>query len=453
MMRWAIIGIVAILGLVSWMAYAYTRGGEAVQVAEVERGTIREFVDERAATRLPDTILITMPYGGRVQAISWKEGQQVKKGEVLARISPEDLAHEVAQARAVVERLDAALVQNDDVTLESSALKQAELFVESMVATVAAAEKQLEAELGRIDYAEKRLARIKKLVPTGAETEEEMDRAELDRIESQVSYRQADLIVESLRSVQKATAMLPQIVRQYIGRKALNHAVLAKERQEAQARLDQALLRERRGEIRAPADAVVLERAISNEQFLPAGTVLLELGQPDRLEVEAEILSEDVIRIRPGNPVEIYGPALGAAPGDGVPGTVRQVYPAGFTKISSLGVEQQRVRVIIDFNQGVLESVRERFPLGVGYRVRVRIFTREKPQARIVPRSALFRSPDGGWQVFAVRRGRAERCTVEVGLTNDQQAEVVTGLEPGELVVLAPPHTLRHGSRVRPVFD
>ena len=114
------------------------------------------------------------------------------------------------------------------------------------------------------------------------------------------------------------------------------------------------------------------------------------------------MLSLDVVAAKVGDPVEIYGPAIGRPPAKGI---VARIYPAGFTKVSSLGVEQQRVKVIVRFAEGELKRLLAERRLGVGYRVRVRIFTADKTQALLIPRSALFRAADNTWQVFVVRNG------------------------------------------------
>jgi HlyD family secretion protein len=131
---------------------------------------------------------------------------------------------------------------------------------------------------------------------------------------------------------------------------------------------------------------------------------------------------------------------------------VHRIYPAGFTKVSSLGVEQQRVNVIVRFAEGVLEKLREQRDLGVDYRVRVRIFTEHKSDALLVPRTALFRGADGGWEVFVVRDRRAKLQPVEVGLMNDERVEIISGLQQGEIVVLAPESSLIDGTRVKPIL-
>jgi HlyD family secretion protein len=451
MKRWIVLIVVMVAVAICAGVYRSATHGLPVQAARVGRGSIQEFIDERGKTRLPETHLVTMPFAGRVQQIELLEGQRVEQGDIVARIAEKDLEDAVDEARAAVERLAAAIAENDDISVESSTREQAKLFVESMTSTVAAAEAREVAGEERRRYTQRFLDRITELVQSGAETEDELDRANLAQIESDVDFRQDVLVTKSLKSIQAATALMPRMVSEFIDRKALTRAVLEKEQQEAEARLRQALTRQERGVMRSNVSGTILERAVSNEQFLSAGTVLLRIGQLERLEVEAEVLSEDVVDVRPGDPVEIYGPAIGADVGHGVAGVVQRVYPGGFTKVSSLGVEQQRVLVVVRFAQGVLDGLRGGQHLGVDFRVRVRIFTDQKSDTIIVPRSALFRGADGGWEVFAIRGARAQLQPVEVGLMNDQFAEVTQGVSSDDLVVLAPESSLSHGTRVEAI--
>jgi len=161
--------------------------------------------------------------------------------------------------------------------------------------------------------------------------------------------------------------------------------------------------------------------------------------------VEADVLSLDVAAAKVGDPVEIYGPTVGREPARGA---VHRIHPAGFTKLSSLGVEQQRVKVIVRFDRDELHRLLSERGLGVGYRVRVRILTADSPHALLVPRSALFRAADNSWRVFVVRNGRAKLQKIEVGMLNDEQAEIVEGLREGEPVVLAPESSLTDGAKV-----
>ncbi len=196
-----------------------------------------------------------------------------------------------------------------------------------------------------------------------------------------------------------ATAMMPTMVNQYIERKSLSRAVLVKERAEAVARLKQVLQDQERGTLTSPVDGVVLARHVSNERHVEGGKVLLEIGRLEDLEVEVEVLSSDVVSVSEMNSVEIYGPAIGKPVARGV---VEKIYPTGFTKVSSLGVEQQRVMVIVKFSEGELRRLRHERGLGVDYRVRVKIYKAEKSSALTIPRSALFRGADGKWQVDKV---------------------------------------------------
>ena len=194
---------------------------------------------------------------------------------------------------------------------------------------------------------------------------------------------------------------------------------------------------------------MVLKRLVQNRRVLPADAPLLEIGDLDELEVTADLLTEDAALVHAGQEVEIHGPGIGDR---FIPGVVRQIKPEGMTKLSSLGVEQQRVAVIIDFDPDGLQKLKEQGRrLGLAFRVRVRIYTDRKEDARVVPRNALFRGEGGQWRVFAVRDGRAEPVPVSVGLQNDRESEILSGLEPGDTVVIAPPRTLESGTRIEEI--
>jgi HlyD family secretion protein len=417
----------------------------AVETATVKRGPIREYVDERAKTRLPRTHLITMPVAGRIEEITLTEGTSVRKGQPVAQIVPLDLKLDVEEANAVVQRLDAAIRENAEKNVELTGLAQSRQFVASMRDTVKAAAARVESGRARADYAEKSFARVAPLAKTGAKTEDELDQITMQKVESNADLRQDQLVHSAMVALEAATNLLPTMIEQYIGNKALDEAVLMKQKAEATAQLRRIERNQERGVMTSPVDGVVLERFIQNEQFLPAGTKLLEIGRLADIEVEADVLSLDVVTVQPGDRVEIYGPAVGEPPARG---TVKNIYPAGFTKVSSLGVEQQRVRVIIAFEPSDLARLLKERHLEVGYRVRTRIITAEKPNALVVPRSALFRGMGSQWQLYVVREGRAEIAQVKLGLSNDSWAEVTDGLAEGDEVVVAPETNLSPGQRV-----
>jgi len=441
---WLIFGGAALAVALIWFSASHFSSGVEVETVPVTMGPIREFVDEQAITRLPETYLITMPTSGRIAPIELVEGAPVTKGQVVAQIVPRDMELTVKQTAAMVDRLEEAIRKNADTSVEETAVEQAIQFVRSMEDTVDMARERVRSGTERHAYAERNYGRIQTLHDRSAATDDELDRAKLELVEASVSLAQDKLVWSATEALKLATDRLPTMIRQYIDRKKLDEAVLEKEKAEAEARLQQVIEDQRRSVMTSPVDGVVLARHITNERFLTAGTTLLEIGRLEDLEVEADVLSLDVVAAEVGDPVEIYGPAIGAVPAHG---TVKRIYPAGFTKISSLGVEQQRVKVIVGFAPEDLGRVRAERDLGVGYRVRVRIVTTQKAQAKVIPRSALFRGNDGQWQVHAVQAGRVRTRNVQIGMLNDDLAEVLAGLEENELVVRAPQSDLEDGER------
>jgi len=442
---WLVLG-----GFVALIAVTYgiARGlssGIPVVTAQVTRGPISEFVDERAITRLPETYLITMPFSGRIEAIDLEEGTVVKKGQVVAQIVESDLKLSVDQATAAVQRLEASVNENADVEVEETAFKQAVQFAASMTETVKVAWERVMAGKAKFDYAEKDLGRVQRSAAGGAHTQDDLEQAELRKKQAGHELQEDLLVHASMQAMEAATDLMPTMVRQFINRRTTRTAeVLLKQKDEAEARLRQVQQDKERGTMTSPVDGVVLKRSISNERFLSAGQTLLEVGRLEDIEIEADVLSLDVVDAEVGDAVEIYGPAIGLPRARG---TVARKFPAGFTKISSLGVEQQRVKVIVRFDPEDLTRLLEE-RLGVGYRVRVKITTAEKSDALVVPRSALFRGSDGNWQVYAISNGRAVIRQVKNGLINDERVEIVSGLAEGDRVVLAPESNLADGARV-----
>ena len=198
-----------------------------------------------------------------------------------------------------------------------------------------------------------------------------------------------------------------------------------------------------RAVIRTPVEGTVLRREVSNERVMQAGEILLEIGELNKLEIVVEVLTQEAAKLQTGNAVDIEDAALG---GQILKGHVSRIFPQGFTKVSSLGVEQQRVNVIVTFDSGVLDQLQQQgIQLGADYRLRVKIYTAKKDDAIVIPRSALFRSSEGMWQLFAIHDNRAELRTVEIGLKNDLEVEITKGLELDDKVIVAPDSELTNG--------
>jgi HlyD family secretion protein len=446
MRKWVVVAPAALAVLLAGWGFASWKSGTPVEAAPAKRGSVQEYVDEEGKTRLVDVYLITMPYDGRIEPIDLVEGTKVAKGQVVARIKSEDIELKKSLARAAVERLKASIKENDDASVESTALTQTVSMVESIDRMVEAAATRVKSGQAKLEYAERYLSRIQRLRQTNAATEDDLDQAQLSQVESSVQYQQDVLVLRAAEAMRAATALLPTAVRQFIQRKVLAHDVLVQQLAEAEVQMREAEKDERLGAMASPVDGVILERAVTNERPLATGTVLLRIGRWEDLEAEADVLSQDVVRVKVGQSVEVHGAAIGPK---AARAHVARIYPAGFTKVSSLGVEQQRVKVIMQFDPDDWKRLREQNDLGVDYRVRVRIFTAESSGGLMIPRSALFRGPANDWRVYAIRGGRAELQAVQVGLSNDEWAEIVGGLAENELVILAPETNLTEGQRVR----
>jgi HlyD family secretion protein len=445
---WWIVAVALGLVAAAVLLQAAWQSPEAVDVAAVEAGLVREYVEEPAKTRLPRIQVISMPYEGLIQPITLEEGDRVVEGQVLANVEPRDLQIRLDEAQAAVARLQASFRENADTSVEQTALEQTEKLVDSFARTVEASEHQVRATEARLVFARREFERQRSLIERNATSTQELNRAENDLVQAEVGHRQAQLIMRGAQSIQAALALMPPLVRQYIARKGLRGEVLVQEEAEARARLEQAKLNRERGTLTSPVNGVVLHREETGDRLIRAGAVLLEIGRLNDLELEAEVLSQDALRIEEGQLVEILEPAQEAILGYG---RVRRIVPAGFTKVSSLGVEQQRVKVWIAFDSETLSRLVTSQGIGVGYELRARIVTKEHPGVLRVPRSSLFRGPDGSWQVFVVRGGIARRERVEIGLNNNEWAEVVEGLARDDQVFVAPESNIVAGARVRPV--
>jgi HlyD family secretion protein len=446
MKSWTLVIVAVAIVAVAAGGYRYYASGAPVEAATVEIGEIQQFVEEQATTVLPSTTVVTMPLDGRIAAISMDVGDPVKQGEVVAQLVQEDIDIARRQALAKVEQLQAEIRQNNDDSIEQITLKQTLAMVTAVTDAVAAAAARVTSGRKKYETAIRHRKRIEPLVRVNSRTEEDLDEAELAEVTAGVDYDTDRLVLSSMQAIAVLVDLMPTLIRRQIERKQLAAAVIEQKLNAAEAELAEFDLEKGRTIMTSPIDGVVLMRAFHNERPVSAGTVLLELGRLDAMEVEAEVLSQDAVQIREGAVVEIIGPTIGLQPATG---RVQRVEPTGFTKVSSLGVEQQRVRVKISLAEEELSRVLENRGLGVGYRVRVRIVTGSKSGALTIPRTAIFRSENGGWRVFAIRGRKAELQDVEVGLMNDDRVEIVKGLSADDRVVIAPESDLTDGARVK----
>jgi len=364
-----------------------------VQTAVAERGPLRVTVDEEGETRVRDRYVVAAPIAGRVLRIDLDPGDAVETGQVLARIEP--------------------------APLDRRALAEARARVEAALATQRAARAAVVRADAALAQVRREADRMERLHRSGTVADEQLERARLD----ETSHSQ-DL--ESARFAARAAAFQLEAARA---------ALLAAEGGSA-ASTPGCGDGETCVKVRAPEAGTVLRVPEESERVVAAGTPLLEVGDPHRLEIVIDVLSADAVRVRPGAPVRVeeWG-------GEGVLlGRVRRVEPSGFTKLSTLGVEEQRVNVIAD-----LEAPPP--SLGDAFRVEARIVTWEGEDVLQVPVSALFRH-GAGWAVFVVEDGRAALRPVQLGRRGRRGAQVLDGLAAGERVVLHPSDRVEDGVRV-----
>lgn len=384
---------VVIVLLILGGIYADMTKKTPVQTATARQGTIRQYVEERARTSLPHVYHVTMPELGRINPIVLREGATVTNNQLITTLDKADL--------------------NDAMTEMNE-------VVDAMLNAYNASLAQIKASQTRQEFAKWLWDAQKQLYANAQTSELEEKKAQKEYLESEVSLEENQATSYAMKALYSATKLLPIYVNRRI----------------------------KRTDITSPIDGVILKRYVWNEKVMQPGDPILDIGDLSQLQVTADILTEQAVTIAEGDDVEIYGETIGPKP---IRGKVIRIKPEGFTKVSSLGVEQQRVPVIIEFNTDDIASLTKAGrTLGLEFRVHVRIFTAAADHAVIIPRTALFRGNGGIWQAFVIRNGKTERISLETGLVNDQDAQITKGLQAGDQVVIAPESTLKSGTRVAP---
>jgi HlyD family secretion protein len=359
---------------------------------------------------------------------------------VLAEFDLVPLQATVEEARARVARLRAQLTLIEDSSVELADLAAAEARVNSSLDRVRAAEAQIETARARVARTQRDLERARELVEAGALDAQSLDGQELAATEASEALKQAEAELAAQRGVVTSDRSNAQMIESRIGLKALERRQVLASLEEAEAQLESARHDLNLAQVVSPIDGVVLERYERGEAPVVPGTPLLLLGNPAEIEVIADVLTEDALRLGIGGEVALESLAGERMLG----GRVRRIEPQGFTKLSSLGVEQQRVNVIVELNE-------PRPELGVGFRLHARFFTGSREDALIVPRYSVLQAPDQSFYVFVVEGNQLRRRGVTLGLRSDLEVEVLSGLDEDARVVAAPDSTMEEGASVTPV--
>ncbi|MEE8104624.1 MAG: efflux RND transporter periplasmic adaptor subunit [Planctomycetota bacterium] len=436
-------GILILLGATAVAAiwYASTRPAN-VEIATIERGTLRAVVEEEGKTKVTNRFVVSMPVAGRLQRLTLNEGDIVKRGDVLAEIDPLALRALIKEAEAQTRALERRTEGIETKKPKREELESARVGEQSAKEALTVSMHLLEDAKAAAAHFEQEAVRERKLAERGIATDSTLGEAEMRDRQGRERVAIQEIRVK-IRRYESDTATLR--------RGALEAQVhdfdwQEKDYQEQIAGIRAGLEKLRddltKARVLAPADGVVLRRLKESEQVLAAGTALLEIGSLDQLEVEADFLSEDVAHMKAGMDAEIFGRALGSRV---VAAKIRRIYPSAFLKISSLGVEQQRVTVIL----APTEPLGGANPTSVGdrFRVEARVVLERRADVVLVPEGALFRSANK-WHVFRVQGGTVRAVEVGTGIRDGRRREVTSGLNAGDEVVLHPGPDLQDGDRV-----
>jgi len=378
---------VAVVALVAIGLLVRGGGGEPVNVATARRDTLSVTIPAEGRTRARDRFTVAAPISGRLTRLDVESGDIVEEGQVLGRLYP------APQDPRVIAGLRA------DVDAAEARWREAETQLREAETQALQADREAE--------------RRRPLLELGAITAEQMEQAELAATVAHQRKDSAEAAVAAVRAALEA----------------------ARSRLLGAASADQDV---DPVDVIAPVHGRVEQVPEQSERVVLAGSPIVSLSEVGGLEVVLDILSEDAVRVRPGNPVVLTG---WGGEGDLV-AVVRSVTLVGYTKVSALGVEEQRVDVIADLDDPPAF-------LGTGYRVSGDIVTWRGEDILTIPASALFRVGDA-WEAFVVSDGRAERREVTVGQRNEDRVEVTDGVAEGEEVILFPSEAIDDGVAVRP---
>lgn len=386
-----ILAVFGILIILLALAYGFKQGPISVDTAKAVRGAMRVTVEEEGKTRTTDRFVVISPASGYLKRISLNVGDAVKKSQTVATIVP---------SQPVL--LDGR--QRDEADARVKASKSNLLIAEENAVNAVRAER----------FAKNEYDRTKKLYDSGYSSKENLDMSESEMLRTQSARKSAELAVLTAKhDLEMAESALKPRMSVDSGSSI---------------------------PVPSPVAGRVLKIVRKSEGAVVSGETLLELADTRSLEVEVDVLSGNAVKITSGMKVVLDRWGGESA----LEGRVRTVEPHGFTKVSALGVEEQRVLVIVE-----ITSPREQWKrLADGYRVEAVFILSEGENILQAPSSALFRR-NGGWAVYVVKGDQAELRTVTVGRRNGLSAEIVSGVNDNEEVITHPDSAIRHGSKIK----
>ncbi|NND99046.1 MAG: HlyD family efflux transporter periplasmic adaptor subunit [Pirellulaceae bacterium] len=415
-MIWAIV----LIALLMAGGLAFMPASVDVETAKIVEGPLRVSVREDGKTRVREKYIVSAPVAGRLSRIELDSGDQIVCDETLI----------------------AVILPGDPAMLDARARAEAEARVESAVAAVHRSESAVEQARINQELADAKFQRSKKLLANQSTSQDEFDVARAEYFASNQAIKAAEFDAEiakfELKMARAAANQFNAANQSNQGKTESSDGGPVEDQNDAIG----GDVEVEPFEIVAPVSGKVLRVFQESSVVVNVGTPLLELGDPSHLEIEVDVLSTDAVRIKPGAEltVEHWGGQ------DPLQAKVRVIEPAAFTKVSSLGVEEQRVNVIADFDEKPDRLAR----LGDGYRIEARITVDELANVLLVPNSALFRH-QRQWHVFAIADGRAVMRQVKIGLQNESHTELIDGLRQDDEVIVYPNDKIADETKVRKV--
>jgi HlyD family secretion protein len=405
MKRWLwILGLCALI--IAGIVWGMRKQPVQVEAARVTVGPLRVTVEEEGKTRLKSRYVVSAPVTGFMARLKLKAGDTVRSGDVITRLNSTPAPFLDPRTRDTGEaRVRVALTSLDVAQSRIKALQE-----------------QLRSAQVDLDYWTRERDRLQVLVKSGDQPSQKLDQANTERRRAEAAVSAAEANIETANmQIDNAQAEVNA------ARAALRPST---SRQGGTGETIPVVI---------PASGRVIRVIQESEGVVNPGTPLIEVGNANAIEVEVEVLSPDAVQMGPGTRVLLTGWGGQGA----LEARVRVVEPGGFTKVSALGVEEQRVRVVADITSP--EDLWKR--LGDGYRVEASFVLWEGDKVLQVPANALFRH-DGGWAVFVIEGNVARRTKVEVGHRSGLAAEITTGLKDGDNVVAHPDETVEDGKQV-----
>lgn len=437
--KYAVIIAVAVL-VVAVLIFVFESEALEVETATAQVGPIREMVEERGIVTLKTDYVVTMPVSGTLLEVKFEDGDRVEKGALVATVEDVEIRAALDGVKAQIESIekqktsvDVARPKDEEIEKARDAVRVADAELAAQAASIPALANA--AETAEADYRDALAQHEEKFI-----SDSDLRHARDAMLRARAALASQRQVVRAAEFSVKIRKTAREMILKYRDEGEYRREVMDAEIKALKAELASLENNLEKTKITAPVSGLVFNRTTRGKRVLQAGMEIMRIANNSEVEIRADILTDDLPGVEPGVKVEISGDRLGEKT---IYGKVESVRPVGYTKPSTLGVEEQRIDVMISFDNSKLN-------LRPGVAVDVKILTMEKEDALHVPERAVFKK-DGKKHVFRIENGKARIVEIKTGLENDDFNEVLKGLAEGDVVIVAPPLELEEGAEVTPM--